>query len=58
MVDFRHVLGYEASEQAVASANSHCSYYLDSLRMFCETGTVKPFRPDSPQARVAASDIA
>lgn len=57
MVSFLHVLGPEADRETAASANFNWGYYLDSLRMFCETGNGKPFQPDNPRARVAASAI-
>lgn len=57
-VRFRHVLGPDAERETAASANFNWGYYLDSLRMFCETGQGKPFQPDNPRARVAASAIA
>lgn len=57
-VRFRHALGPDAARETVASANFNWGYYLDSLRLFCETGNGKPFQPDNPRARVAASAIA
>lgn len=56
-VDFWHVLGPEVTEENVAAVSFNWGYYLDSLRMFCETGTGKPFQPGTPGARVAASTL-
>lgn len=57
-VHFWHRMGPERSEEAVASANFTWGYYLDSLRLVCETGHGKPFRPDDAGARVGASTSA
>jgi hypothetical protein len=57
-VRFQHALGPETDEEGTASANFNWGYYLDSLRTYCEAGTGKPFQPDNPRARVAASAIA
>jgi uncharacterized protein YndB with AHSA1/START domain len=55
VVRFRHDLGRDASADAVASANFNWGYYLDSLRLLCETGRGKPFRVGAAGARVGAS---
>lgn len=52
---FWHRMGPERSEDAIAGATFIWGYYLDSLRLFCETGTGKPFRPGTPGARVGAT---
>lgn len=55
MVHFRHLLGPEADSETSASANFNWGYYLDSLRMFCETGNGKPYQVGDPRARVGAT---
>ena len=57
-VHFSHTLGREVGDDAVASANFTWGYYLDSLRLFCETGTGKPFQPGTAGARVGADRVA
>jgi uncharacterized protein YndB with AHSA1/START domain len=54
-VRFKHRLGDEINADGVASANFNWGYYLDSLRLLCETGTGKPFRQGVSGARVGAS---
>jgi len=49
-------LGRDLSDDAVASANFNWGYYLDSLRLLCETGSGKPFQVGNARARVSASD--
>ena len=58
MVRFWHQMGLELPEDAVASANFNWGYYLDSLRLFCETGEGKPYRSGDPTARVGATSSA
>lgn len=55
MVRFWHQMGAERSDDAVASANFTWGYYLDSLRLLCETGQGKPYPSGVPGARVGAS---
>ena len=55
MVRFRHVMGRERAADAVAAANFNWGYYLDSLRLLCETGRGKPFQVGTAGARVGAS---
>ncbi|HEX8035173.1 MAG TPA: SRPBCC domain-containing protein [Ktedonobacterales bacterium] len=57
LVRFWHQLGHELSDDAVGTATFNWGYYLDSLRLFCETGTGKPFQNDVAGARVGASGI-
>jgi steroid delta-isomerase-like uncharacterized protein len=40
----------ELSDDDYGNYNFNWGYYLDSLRLFCEIGTGKPFDPDSPGA--------
>lgn len=54
-VSFRHQMGADRPDEAVASANFSWGYYLDSLRLLCETGRGKPYRPGDPAARVGAT---
>lgn len=55
-VRFRHRMGTELTD-AVASANFSWGYYLNSLRLLCETGNGKPFLVGDPGARVGADQI-
>jgi len=55
LVHFWHQMGPEHSEEAVASANFIWGYYLDSLRLLCETGHGKPYRRGVAGARVGSS---
>ena len=55
IVHFWHQMGPDVSEDGFASANFNWGYYLDSLRLLCETGQGKPYRSGSPDARVGAS---
>lgn len=48
MVRFWHQLGQELSDDAVGIATFTWGYYLDSLRLYCETGDGKPFRNPAP----------
>jgi len=57
MVRFWHQVGRELSEDAIATANFNRGYYLDSLRLLCETGRGKPFQAGIVGARVGASGI-
>jgi uncharacterized protein YndB with AHSA1/START domain len=57
MVHFSHQMGADRSDAAVASANFTWGYYLDSLRLLCETGHGKPFPAGAPDARVGATTI-
>ncbi len=56
MVHFWHQLGRELSDEVVAIANFSWGYYLDSLRLLCETGSGKPFQVGNARARVGAND--
>ena len=56
MVSFWHQMGADRSDDAVASANFNWGYYLDSLRLLCETGRGQPSIRCSG-ARVGASAI-
>ncbi len=56
-VRFRHEISGDRDDDAVAAANFNWGYYLDSLRLLCETGRGKPFQSGSPNARVGASSI-
>ncbi|MHB8684394.1 MAG: SRPBCC family protein [Dehalococcoidia bacterium] len=56
-VRFWQQLGPELSDEAVATANFNWGYYLDSLRLLCETGSGKPFQAGIVGARVGASGI-
>lgn len=55
LVRFRHELGRERGSDTVAAANFNWGYYLDSLRLLCETGRGKPFLVGAAGARVGAS---
>lgn len=55
MVSFWHQMGADRPDDAVASANFNWGYYLDSLRLLCETGQGKPFQSGTPGARVGAT---
>jgi uncharacterized protein YndB with AHSA1/START domain len=57
MVNFRHQMGADRSGDAVASANFNWGYYLDSLRLLCETGQGKPYQSGAPGARVGATTV-
>ena len=57
LVRFWHQRGHELSDDAVATANFNWGYYLDSLRLLCETGIGKPFQNGVAGARVGASGI-
>lgn len=57
LVRFWHQVGRELSDEAVAAANFNWGYYLDSLRLLCETGRGKPFPSGTAGARVGASGI-
>jgi uncharacterized protein YndB with AHSA1/START domain len=57
MVRFWHQVGHELSDEAIAAANFNWGYYLDSLRLLCETGRGKPFQAGIAGARVGASGI-
>ena len=56
-VSFRHRMGADRPDDAMASANFNWGYYLDSLRLLCETGQGKPYRPGAPGARVGATTV-
>jgi uncharacterized protein YndB with AHSA1/START domain len=55
LVRFWHQMGPDRTDDAVASANFNWGYYLDSLRLLCETGRGKPYQAGSSRARVGAS---
>jgi hypothetical protein len=57
MVSFWHQLGADRPDDAVASANFNWGYYLDSLRLLCETGQGKPYQSGTPSARVGATTL-
>jgi hypothetical protein len=57
MVHFWHQMGADRTDDAVASANFTWGHYLDSLRLFCETGQGKPYPSGVPGARVGASMV-
>ncbi|MGO8862960.1 MAG: SRPBCC family protein [Acidimicrobiales bacterium] len=57
MVRFWHQMGADRPDDAVASANFTWGYYLDSLRLLCETGRGKPYQSGVPGARVGASMV-
>ncbi|HET7091926.1 MAG TPA: SRPBCC domain-containing protein, partial [Thermomicrobiales bacterium] len=54
IVRFWHELGSGRGDDALAAANFNWGYYLDSLRLLCETGRGKPYRPGVAGARVGA----
>lgn len=54
VVRFWHRMGPERSDDAVAGANFTWGYYLNSLRLLCETGSGRPFRAGAAGARVGA----
>jgi|GEM_PF-205491 uncharacterized protein (DUF1330 family)/uncharacterized protein YndB with AHSA1/START domain len=49
--------GTNLNADAVAGANFNWAYYLDSLRLACETGRGKPYRHGDPTARVGATTV-
>jgi len=55
LVRFWHQMGPDLPDDAVASANFNWGYYLDSLRLLCETGHGKPYQSGAPSARVGAT---
>ncbi|MGZ3584184.1 MAG: SRPBCC family protein [Ktedonobacterales bacterium] len=57
LVRFWQRLGPELGDDAVGTANFNWGYYLDSLRLLCETGTGKPFQNEVAGARAGASGI-
>jgi hypothetical protein len=57
MVRFWHQMGVDRTADAVARANFNWGYYLDSLRLLCETGLGKPFQSGNPGARVGATMV-
>lgn len=57
LVRFWQRLGPELSDDAVGTANFNWGYYLDSLRLLCETGTGKPFQNEVAGARAGGSGI-
>lgn len=57
MVRFWHQVGGELGDDAIATATFNWGYYLDSLRLLCETGRGKPFQSGTVGARVGASGI-
>jgi uncharacterized protein YndB with AHSA1/START domain len=58
LVRFWHQLGPATGDDTLAGVNFNWGYYLDSLRLACETGSGKPFRAGSAAARVGADSIA
>ena len=58
VVRFWHELGPGIGPDTLAGVNFNWGYYLDSLRLACETGKGKPFRPAAAGARVGASTFA
>lgn len=57
LVRFWQQPGSGLSDDAVGIANFNWGYYLDSLRLLCETGTGKPFQNEVAGARPGASGI-
>jgi uncharacterized protein YndB with AHSA1/START domain len=55
MVRFWHHIGPDLSRDSVASANFNWGYYLESLRLLCETGRGKPYQSGAPSARVGGT---
>jgi uncharacterized protein YndB with AHSA1/START domain len=53
VVHFWHELGAELND--FGTTNFNWGYYLDSLRLLCETGAGKPFRAGVAGARAGAS---
>lgn len=43
LVMFTQIYAKELSDEVYGTYNFNWGYYLDSLRMYCETGTGKPF---------------
>jgi uncharacterized protein YndB with AHSA1/START domain len=58
VVRFWHELSPDTAPDTLANVNFNWGYYLDSLRLACETGTGKPFQPKVAGARVGASGLA
>ncbi len=56
-VRFWHQMGADRTDEAVARANFNWGYYLDSLRLLCETGLGKPFPSGNTGARVGATMV-
>jgi uncharacterized protein YndB with AHSA1/START domain len=54
-VRFWHQMGADRAGDSVARANFNWGYYLDSLRLLCETGFGKPFQSGNHGARVGAT---
>jgi uncharacterized protein YndB with AHSA1/START domain len=42
---FRHQYAHELPDEMFGVFNFNWAYYLESLRLFCETGSGKPFTP-------------
>ncbi len=42
---FRHRYGQDLPDEMFGMFNFNWAHYLDSLRLLCETGSGKPFRP-------------
>jgi uncharacterized protein YndB with AHSA1/START domain len=42
---FRHSYGQDLPEEVFGVFNFNWAYYLESLRLLCETGSGKPFQP-------------
>jgi len=57
IVRFWHQMGADRSADARAAANFTWGYYLDSLRLLCETGRGKPFPFGNSGARVGATMV-
>lgn len=43
---FRHRYGQELPDEVFGIFNFNWGYYLESLRLLCETGSGKPFQPE------------
>lgn len=53
-VRFEQHVGNDRSDDAVAGSTFNWAYYLDSLRLLCETGRGKPYPAGMAGARVGA----
>jgi uncharacterized protein YndB with AHSA1/START domain len=44
---FRHRYGQDLPDEVFGVFNFNWAYYLESLRLLCETGSGKPFKPEA-----------
>jgi hypothetical protein len=44
---FRHRYGRNLPDEVFGVFNFNWAYYLESLRLLCETGSGKPFQPEA-----------